>query len=144
VDPHWRDRAFLGADAPVAQIALGAEGAAVLDEVVQQLDARAAKAGIPSVKRSAHDIQRLHRLSEERRDPLASSRPSSMTTPRRGGGPARHGQGGRARFPGHASAPTVEEKMGRDFDLQELHINLISLTGHVDETDDELTLSWNT
>ena len=39
---------------------------------------------------------------------------------------------------------TIEELIGRDFDLQELHINLISLTGHVDETDDELTLSWNT
>jgi len=39
---------------------------------------------------------------------------------------------------------TIEEQVGRDFDLQELHINLISLTGHVDETDDELTLSWNT
>ena len=38
---------------------------------------------------------------------------------------------------------TIEEQLGRDFDLQELHINLISLTGHVDETDDELTLSWN-
>jgi len=39
---------------------------------------------------------------------------------------------------------SIEELIGRDFDLQELHINLISLTGHVDETDDELTLSWNT
>jgi phenol hydroxylase P2 protein len=38
---------------------------------------------------------------------------------------------------------TIEELIGRDFDLQELHINLITLTGNVDETDDELTLSWN-
>lgn len=38
---------------------------------------------------------------------------------------------------------TIEELIGRSFDLQELHINLISLTGHVDETDEELTLSWN-
>lgn len=37
---------------------------------------------------------------------------------------------------------TVEEKIGRSFDLQELHINLITLTGHIDETDDEFTLSW--
>lgn len=37
---------------------------------------------------------------------------------------------------------TVEEKMGRRFNLQELHINLITLTGHIDETDDEFTLSW--
>ena len=38
---------------------------------------------------------------------------------------------------------TIEEQVGRDFDLQELHINLISLTGHVSEDDDTLTLSWN-
>ncbi|MFM2370372.1 MAG: hypothetical protein RIS85_94 [Pseudomonadota bacterium] len=37
---------------------------------------------------------------------------------------------------------TVEAEMGRAFDLQELHINMISLSGHVDETDDELSLSW--
>jgi len=38
---------------------------------------------------------------------------------------------------------TVEEQLGRSFDLQELHINLITLTGHIDETDDEFSLSWN-
>ena len=38
---------------------------------------------------------------------------------------------------------TIEDLIGRDFDLQELHINLISLSGRVDETDDEFTLSWN-
>ena len=37
---------------------------------------------------------------------------------------------------------TVEEQMGRAFDLQELHINLITLTGHINETDDDFTLSW--
>ncbi len=37
---------------------------------------------------------------------------------------------------------TVEEQIGRPFDLQELHINLITLTGHINETDDEFTLSW--
>ncbi|MBY0466745.1 MAG: MmoB/DmpM family protein [Burkholderiales bacterium] len=37
---------------------------------------------------------------------------------------------------------TVEEQMGRPFDLQELHINLITLTGHIEETDDDFTLSW--
>jgi len=37
---------------------------------------------------------------------------------------------------------TVEEQMGRQFDLQELHVNLITLTGHIDETEDEFTLSW--
>lgn len=38
---------------------------------------------------------------------------------------------------------SIEERIGRDFDLQELHINLISLSGNIDETDDELTLSWH-
>lgn len=37
---------------------------------------------------------------------------------------------------------SVEEKMGRDFDLQELHLNLISLGGNINETDDEFSLSW--
>ena len=37
---------------------------------------------------------------------------------------------------------TVEEQMGRAFDLQEMHVNLISLTGHIDETDDEFVLAW--
>lgn len=39
---------------------------------------------------------------------------------------------------------TVEEKLGRDWDMQELHLNLITLGGNVDEDDDQLTLSWNT
>lgn len=39
---------------------------------------------------------------------------------------------------------TVEEVIGREFDLRELHVNLISLSGHVDETEDSFTLSWNT
>ncbi|MCL2656226.1 MAG: MmoB/DmpM family protein [Betaproteobacteria bacterium] len=37
---------------------------------------------------------------------------------------------------------TVEEKMGREFDLQELQLHLITISGHLDETDDEFTLSW--
>ncbi|KGK41349.1 monooxygenase [Nitrincola sp. A-D6] len=38
---------------------------------------------------------------------------------------------------------TVEEKMGRDWDVQELHLNLITLGGNVDEDDEQLRLSWN-
>lgn len=38
---------------------------------------------------------------------------------------------------------TIEELIGRHFDLQELHINLVTLSGHVDEDDDRLVLSWN-
>ena len=38
---------------------------------------------------------------------------------------------------------TVEEKMGRDWEVQALHVNLITLGGNVDEDDDRLTLTWN-
>jgi phenol/toluene 2-monooxygenase (NADH) P2/A2 len=38
---------------------------------------------------------------------------------------------------------TIEELIGRNFDLQEMHINLITLSGHVDEDDEFFTLSWN-
>ena len=38
---------------------------------------------------------------------------------------------------------TIEEHMGREYDLQEMQINLITLSGHVDEDDDYFTLSWN-
>ena len=37
---------------------------------------------------------------------------------------------------------TVEEKIGRSFDLQELQVYLITISGHLDETDEEFTLSW--
>jgi len=37
---------------------------------------------------------------------------------------------------------TVEDIMGVEFDLQSFHVNLISLSGNVDETEDELVLEW--
>lgn len=37
---------------------------------------------------------------------------------------------------------TIEEKMGRSFDLQEMQIHLITLSGHIDESDEEFNLSW--
>ena len=37
---------------------------------------------------------------------------------------------------------TVEDKLGHRFDLQELHVHMITLSGHIDESDDEFTLSW--
>jgi phenol hydroxylase P2 protein len=37
---------------------------------------------------------------------------------------------------------SVEERIGRDFDLRELQLNLISLGGNIDETDDEFILEW--
>ena len=36
---------------------------------------------------------------------------------------------------------SIEERIGRDFDLQEMHINLVSLSGNVDEEEDEFVLS---
>lgn len=38
---------------------------------------------------------------------------------------------------------TIEDQLGRAFDLQELQINLITLSGNVDEDEDTLTLTWN-
>jgi len=37
---------------------------------------------------------------------------------------------------------SIEERIGRRFDLQELQINLITLSGHLDEDDDQFTLAW--
>ena len=37
---------------------------------------------------------------------------------------------------------TVEDIVGMDWDLQLFNLNLISLSGNVDETDDELVLEW--
>jgi len=37
---------------------------------------------------------------------------------------------------------TIEELIGRSFNLQEMHLNLVTLTGHIDEDDDQFTLSW--
>lgn len=37
---------------------------------------------------------------------------------------------------------TIESQIGRSYDLQQLHINLVTLSGHIDEDDDQFTLSW--
>jgi phenol hydroxylase P2 protein len=37
---------------------------------------------------------------------------------------------------------SIEERIGRHFDLQELQINLITISGHLDEDDDQFTLTW--
>lgn len=39
---------------------------------------------------------------------------------------------------------SIEERIGRPFDLRELQINIISISGSLDETDDEFTLQWKT
>lgn len=38
---------------------------------------------------------------------------------------------------------SVEEKMGRDWEVQAIHVNLITLGGNVDENENQLSLSWN-
>lgn len=37
---------------------------------------------------------------------------------------------------------SVEDKLGRDFDLQEMHVHLITLSGNIDEDEDEFVLAW--
>jgi len=39
---------------------------------------------------------------------------------------------------------SVEEHLGREFDLREIQINMISIAGNVDESDDEFVLEWKT
>jgi phenol hydroxylase P2 protein len=38
---------------------------------------------------------------------------------------------------------TIEQELGREFDLQEMQVHLITLSGNIDETDDEFRLFWN-
>jgi len=38
---------------------------------------------------------------------------------------------------------TVEELIGAPWDLQSISLNLISLSGHVEEDEDEMVLRWN-
>lgn len=38
---------------------------------------------------------------------------------------------------------TVEELIGREWDIQEIHLVLISIAGNVDEDEDKFELSWN-
>ena len=37
---------------------------------------------------------------------------------------------------------TIESLTGRPYDLQQIQVNLVTLSGHLDEDDDQLTLSW--
>ena len=38
---------------------------------------------------------------------------------------------------------TVEANIGRDWDIQEIHLSLISLSGNIDEDDDAFVLAWS-
>ncbi len=37
---------------------------------------------------------------------------------------------------------TIEELIGREYDLQEMQVNMITMSGNLDQTDDEITLFW--
>ncbi len=37
---------------------------------------------------------------------------------------------------------SVEDLIGRRWDLQEIHLSLISLSGSIEETDDEFIIHW--
>ena len=37
---------------------------------------------------------------------------------------------------------TIEEVTGNDYDLQALQVNMITMSGNLDQTDDEITLFW--
>ena len=37
---------------------------------------------------------------------------------------------------------TIEEIIGREYDLQEMQVNMITMSGNRDQTDDEITLFW--
>lgn len=38
---------------------------------------------------------------------------------------------------------SVEARIGRDWDPQELHLSMVSMAGNLDEDDDYFTLSWS-
>lgn len=40
-------------------------------------------------------------------------------------------------------AETVSEKLGQDWNIQELQLNMITLGGNVEEDDDSFQLKWN-
>ncbi len=40
-------------------------------------------------------------------------------------------------------AATIAEELGRDWDIEELQIELVSIGGQIDETDDEMKVFWD-
>ena len=40
-------------------------------------------------------------------------------------------------------AESVSERIGREWDPQELHMTVISLSGNIDEDDDSFVLAWS-
>jgi phenol hydroxylase P2 protein len=40
-------------------------------------------------------------------------------------------------------ASSVSERIGRDWDPQEIHLCIVSMAGNLDEDDDQFAVSWN-
>lgn len=40
-------------------------------------------------------------------------------------------------------ADTVSEAIGRDWDPQEIHLSIITLSGNIDEDDDQFVIQWS-
>jgi len=40
-------------------------------------------------------------------------------------------------------AETVQDELGRDWDVEEMQLELVSIGGQVDETDDEIKIYWD-
>lgn len=38
---------------------------------------------------------------------------------------------------------SVEEETGMDWDVQSIHVNLVTITGNIDEDDDFFEVKWN-
>lgn len=38
---------------------------------------------------------------------------------------------------------SIEEQLGMEFNLQDIHLTLISLSGNIEEDEDEFVLYWN-
>ena len=130
-----------GAGADCRTLAFGGEADAT-GEAGPAIQRPAAKAGIAPVKENS--CQRIHCLPDQRGNPLhrrGHARGQPRRHPQRAAG---HGQDRRARTAWTIKRATIEEKIGRPFDLQELQVHLITISGHLDETDDEFNLSWNT
>lgn len=38
---------------------------------------------------------------------------------------------------------SIADRLGRDFELQEIHLCLVNISGNIDEDDDRIVLRWN-
>ena len=87
------------------------------------------KAGIPVFVEDARDYIRLNRvIVEYKPDAIVQEQPAMV----------------KVDVPNRMviKRSTISEKMGREFELQEMHMHLITLSGNVDEDDDQFVLEW--